>query len=269
MVPGHLAWSPVLIARAIVAAVALVWGCGSDQRSPGAPSPSPAPSALKHVLVVTHTAGFRHSSIAIGESTMASLAAQSGRFDVVNARTEDDVRRLVTAEGLMPFDAVAFLNTTGDLGIPNVAVFLEWLRAGHGFFGAHSASDTYHNEAGYLDMLGGEFNRHGDQTTVDLRVENSSHASVSHLGSTFRILDEIYKFSGNDRGQVNVLLSLDRHPNDGLPEQGQAGDLLLAWFKPYGNGRVFYTALGHREEVWQDARYRQHVRGGLEWVLGF
>ena len=44
-------------------------------------------------------------------------------------------------------------------------------------------------------------------------------------------------------------------------------DLLMAWRKEYGRGRVFYTSLGHREEVWQDARFRQHLLGGLRWAL--
>ena len=29
----------------------------------------------------------------------------------------------------------------------------------------------------------------------------------------------------------------------------------LAWTRSYGQGRVFYTALGHEASVWQDARY--------------
>ena len=69
-------------------------------------------------------------------------------------------------------------------------------------------------------------------------------------------------------GAVMMLLSLDRHPMDGLPEQGQPADLPLAWAKPYGGGRVFYTALGHRDDVWRNAMFRQHVLGGLLWVLG-
>ena len=64
-----------------------------------------------------------------------------------------------------------------------------------------------------------------------------------------------------------MLLSLVRHPADGLPEAGQPADLPLAWAKNYGQGRVFYTALGHREEVWENSLYQQHVLGGIRWVL--
>jgi type 1 glutamine amidotransferase len=71
-----------------------------------------------------------------------------------------------------------------------------------------------------------------------------------------------------NRGRVTMLLSLDRYPDDGTPESGQPADLPLAWAKSYGQGRVFYTALGHREDVWQSSLYQQHILGGIRWVLG-
>jgi type 1 glutamine amidotransferase len=65
-----------------------------------------------------------------------------------------------------------------------------------------------------------------------------------------------------------MILSLDRQPSDGMPEQGQPADLPLAWAKAHGQGRVFYTALGHRDDVWRNQTYQQHVLGGILWSLG-
>jgi uncharacterized protein len=45
-------------------------------------------------------------------------------------------------------------------------------------------------------------------------------------------------------------------------------DYALAWVKEYGKGKVFYTALGHRPEVWKDARFQKHMLGGLRYVMG-
>jgi type 1 glutamine amidotransferase len=45
-------------------------------------------------------------------------------------------------------------------------------------------------------------------------------------------------------------------------------DYAIAWTNQYGQGRVFYTALGHREEVWNDPRFQQHVIGGLRYLFG-
>jgi type 1 glutamine amidotransferase len=248
--------------------LSLAAACSSRPSSESTPAAPTAPTtASPTVLVVTHTTGFRHSSIPLAETTIETLGRSSGLFVVSFARTEEDVRRTLTRSGLASIDAVVFANTTGNLGIPDVGVFLDWIAAGHGFAGMHSASDTYHDEPRYLAMLGNEFLTHGNQSTVDAVVENGDHPAASPLGSRFRVFDEIYKFTRANRGEVTMLLSLDRHPPDGLPEAGRSGDLPLAWAKPHGQGRVFYTALGQREDVWESSLYQQHVLGGLRWVL--
>jgi type 1 glutamine amidotransferase len=258
----------VAIRTALVGALLLA-ACSSDPRTSSSTvstSPTSAGPASK-VLVVTHTAGFRHSSIPTAETTIERLGRTSGLFTVSFCRTGDDVRRELSPAALASLDAVVFANTTGNLGIPDIGAFLAWIAAGHGFAGMHSASDTYHDETPYLEMLGNEFRTHGDQATVDAFVENMDHPAVSSLGSRVRIFDEIYKFTRANRGSVTMLLSLDRHPADGLPEAGQPADLPLAWAKPHGQGRVFYTALGHREDVWENPLYQQHVLGGIRWIL--
>jgi uncharacterized protein len=241
---------------------------------PGAPTtatataPAPAiPAPTRRVLVVTHTTGFRHPSITTAESVLSRLGVESGLFSTLFCRDQADVSRLLTPAGLAPIDAVFFANTSGDLGIADLPAFLSWIADGHAFLGAHSASDTYHESAAYLEMLGGEFETHGDLSTVDIRVEDMAHPAGMGLASPLRVFDEIYEFRSNPRPRVNVLFSLDRHPNDGHQEAGQPGDFPLAWSRAYGRGRVFYTALGHREEVWNDLRFQQHLLGALRWAL--
>jgi type 1 glutamine amidotransferase len=255
-----------LVRHGSVLAVGLVmWSC-SDSGPGGPASPTPV-SPARRVLVVTHTEGFRHSSIPVAESTISALGQRTGLFAATFCRTADDVSRMLTRSALADVDAIVFANTTGSLPIPDLAAVLEWIQDGHGFAGMHSASDTYHDSPAYLEMLGNEFLTHGDQATVDAIVENSSHPASSPLGQRFRVFDEIYKFTTSNRGSVTMLLSLDRHPADGLPEAGRPGDLPLAWAKSFGRGRVFYTALGHREDVWQNDLYQQHILGGIRWVL--
>ncbi len=244
----------------------LLAACGSD--TPAGPSGPQPPAARARLLVVTHTAEFRHSSIPVAEATLAAIGQESGLFDTTYARSADDVRRLLSADGLAGADAVFFANTTGNLGIPDMAAFLAWLGAGRAFLGAHSASDTYHDDPRYLDMLGNEFDTHGEQAEVDLVVDDASHPATAGLGARWRIRDEIYRFRTPNRGRVSMLLSLDRFPADGLARAGEPGDLPIAWYKAYGSGRVFYTALGHREDVWQDPRFRQHLTGALRWAVG-
>jgi type 1 glutamine amidotransferase len=219
------------------------------------------------LLVVTHTAGFRHGSIPVAEATLRDIGAASGLYETEFCRTLDDVQRMLTKDALARFDAVFFANTTGSLGIPDLDAFLAWIAEGGAFLGAHSASDTYHESAAYLTMLGGEFQTHGAIVETEVVVDDASHPAVAHLAPRFRITDELYRFSRNSRANLRVLLSLDRNPNDGVGAAGQPADLPMAWHRMHGQGRVFYTAFGHRDEVWQDARFREHLRQAIRWVM--
>jgi type 1 glutamine amidotransferase len=254
------------------AAAVLAVACSNSPESMATAAVSPSPGeqqtpAPSTVLVITHTTGFRHDSIATAESTIAAIGARSN-FNVRYCRDAADVTRLLTADALKQVHAVFFANTTGDLGFPDLDGFFAWVRAGGGVLGVHSASDTYHNEPRYIDMLGAEFRTHGNQASVDIVVEKQNHPATSGLGSRVQFFDEIYHFTSNNRGRVDTLLALDRAPADGLPGENQPADMPISWAKTYGTGRVFYTALGHRNEVWQDPRFQSHVLGAIRWVLG-
>jgi len=127
-------------------------------------------------------------------------------------------------------------------------------------------------------MLGCEFLSHGAQASVDCINEDKKHPASSHLPQTWTVYDEIYIMKNFDRAKVHGLLSLDKEPNKKTP-----GDFPIAYAKDFGKGRVFYTSLGHREDIWDDetpsnfkrqnspdiARaYQKHVLGGIKWALG-
>ncbi len=230
---------------------------------------SGASRAKKRLLVVSHTAGFRHEeAIRAFEKVIAELAEQSGQFTVEHCRTAEDVKNMMSPEALQRYDGVVFSNTTGNIGIPDLPAFLEWVKSGKAVIGIHAAADTYHDEPAFIEMLGGQFLTHGAQCEVEVIVEDAKHPAMAHLAPRFRVFDEIYEFKNNDRAKLHVLGSMDRHPNDGHPQAGQPGDYLLIWCKPYGKGRVFYTGLGHRGDVIESQWYKQHILGGIRWALG-
>lgn len=255
-------------------------------------------AAPKKVLVVTTTTGFRHSSIPTAERVIAQLGEESGKFSVDYARVEpndpqfkgpdgkpdkqkvDEAIKQVLAqkmslEALKNYDAVIFANTTGDLPLPDKEGFLNWIKSGKGFVGMHAAGDTFHHFEPYLDMLGAEFKRHDAQVQVEPIVEDKECPACRHLPPDWKVFDEIYQFQKFDPTKVHGLLTLDQHPNNHTP-----GVYPISWCKQYGKGRVFYTSLGHREDVWdpnwQDRKnpkevaeaYQQHILNGIEWALG-
>jgi len=235
------------------------------------PSPSPKASAPKasaasrpaHLLVVSVTKGFHHQSIPDLERLVAGLATESGAFDVDYARTDEELAARSTPDALARYDGAVFASTTGDLPLADRDAFIAWVEAGHGLVGIHAATDTFHGFPPYLDLIGGEFEHHGPQVKVHVLVADRAHPATSALGESFDVFDEIYQFKRFDPARVHLLLAMDKHPESGAP-----GSFPLSWTREPGKGRVFYTALGHREDVIAAPWYRQHVLGGILWALG-
>jgi type 1 glutamine amidotransferase len=237
----------------------------------------------KRLLVVSTTTEFRHSAIPTLEKTIGALGEKSGTFTVdflqqpAEGTSMETALQKLSPESLKNYDGVVFASTTGNLPIPDKAGFLNWLRAGHAFIGIHSAADTFHGWPEYREMLGGEFKIHHEQVGVTGLVVDQKHPATKHLGAQWKISqEEIYLFQNYDPKNVHELIVMDKHPNDGTP-----GRYPLAWTRDYGQGRVFYTALGHREDVVDTAPnlkdrknsveisegYQKHLLGGISWAL--
>ncbi|HEY3280932.1 MAG TPA: ThuA domain-containing protein [Armatimonadota bacterium] len=225
---------------------------------------------LKHLLVVTHTAGFRHDSIPTAEKVLQDLGRTTGLWDVEYARNGDEVTQAFTASNLARFDAVVFANTTGELPITGEGkeAFTHWLEGGKGFAAMHSATDTLYQWPWYGKMIGGYFDGHPWHQLVACVVEDRKHPATKMLPPTFQITDEIYQFKDWSRNDKRVLVSIDGGSIDVSKGKREDKDYGVTWAKMMGKGRVFYTSLGHRIEVWNDPRYQDHITGGLKWVLG-
>ena len=140
---------------------------------------------------------------------------------------------------------------------------------------------TQHGFRPYIEMIGGEFDGHPWSELVTVRNEQTSNAVAAPFEARFEITDEIYQFKTFSREDKQVLLSLDKSNDsrakkktkEGVEqtffERGKRsdGDYAVSWIKPFGEGRVFYTSLGHRDEVWNQAEYQQHLLKGIQWAL--
>ena len=227
--------------------------------------PAFAAPKKKKVLALTYATGFKHSSRPLAAQTAAKLGNDTGNWEVVEVIDDKaGVDRWFVTDQLKKVDLVFFANTTGDLGFPdNGKQFFDWVKAGGAYAGVHSAADTYHGNEGYLDLQRGEFQTHGAQRTVEIFNQDPSHPACKDLPASFMIMDEIYEFKNWDRNKVHVLLSMHKHP-----QKDEQGDFPVAWTNRSGRGRMFYTSLGHREDVYENPLYLKHLTGGITWALG-
>ena len=262
--PDVAAWSRL----AVFAACLSLAACASDTATTEAASSAheSAPEPLR-VLYFTLSAGYKHEVIPESERILRELGERSGRFSVTVSQNP----ALLEAGTLVGYDVLMFY-TTGELPISaqQKADLIAFVEGGKGFVGVHSASDTFYQWPAYGRMLGGYFDKHPWHEEVTVKVEDRDHPATRHLDERFVITDEIYQFKAWSRADVNVLLSLDTASVDlNKPDVHRTDkDFALAWTRRQGEGRVFYTALGHRPEVWRDPRFQQLLVGGLLWSVG-
>jgi uncharacterized protein len=161
--------------------------------------------------------------------------------------------------------------TTGELPMSSAqkAALLNFVRSGRGFLGVHSATDTFYTWPDYLDLIGGYFNGHPWHQAVTIEVVDARDPLVAFLGNSLQVEDEIYQISDFDYRGSRVLLRLDQSSVD-LKKTGVHQRFYgwpLAWKRLYGEGRVFYTALGHEASVWQDAHYQRILTNAILWSM--
>lgn len=176
-------------------------------------------------------------------------------------------------------DGVIFANTTGDLPLPDKEGFIKWIEAGHAFMAMHSGSDTFHQFTGYLDMLQGEFAGHGAQVPADLVAGDTQHPANGGIGSTWKLAqEEMYHIKHHDRTKLRALWFMQHDPN----KVEELGYFPVSWCRMAEKGRVFYTSLGHREDLWDETdavkdrknspetskQFQAHILGGIKWALG-
>ena len=195
-------------------------------------------------------------------------------------------------EYLKGFDAVIFY-TTGNLITlgkdkepamtpEGKQALFDYVKNGGGFIGLHSASDTFHtnDESSkgadryvnhgedcdpYICLLGGEFIIHGDQQVATNKVINPAFPGFSDVGESFAFNEEWYSLK-DFRSDIHVLTVIDSPKMKG--PMYDRPPFPNTWARTEGKGRVFYTSMGHREDVWTNSIFQNIVIGAIQWTTG-
>ncbi len=227
----------------------------------GAPAPAPAPAhAAFRILVFSRTTGYRHASIPAA-ITVVEVLGSFNNFAV--DATEDPT--VFNDANLTRFAAVVFLNTTGDvLDSAQQAAFERYVRAGHGFVGVHSASDTEYDWSWYHALLGATFDSHPAIQQATVVVVDTGQQSTRALPNPWVRTDEWYNFRALPT-VVSVLARVDETTYAG----GKMGvEHPVSWQHAYDGGRAWYTAMGHTACSYSERPFLDHLLGGIEWAAG-
>ncbi len=233
----------------------------------------------KKILFFTKSSGYQHSvvkrngkDLAFAEKILIDTGKAKG-FDVVASKDGG----LFTSEKLDEFDAFVFY-TTGDLATAGTdkqppmpqggkQALLDAVNGGKGFVGIHCATDTFHGTGDeidpYIKMIGGEFVRHGQQQDSTCHLADTKFPGLPDKDIT---LHEEWYTMKHFAPDLHVILLQET--------QGMKGDAYKrpaypsTWARMHGKGRVFYTSIGHREDVWTNPIYTNLLMGGINWATG-
>jgi len=251
-------------------------------------------AAPKKILFFTKSSGYEHSVISWknGQPSFAEkILLELGQKNDWEFTFSKDGSKF-SPEYLAQFDAV-FFYTTGDLCSEGTdkqppmtpagkQALFDFVRGGKGFIGTHSATDTFHtanesqkgpdryvnhgtNADPYVGFIGGEFIIHGAQQVATNKVIDPSFPGFENVGDSFAFQEEWYSlkdFAPDD----HVLTVIDApHMKGTMYDRPPYPN---TWARMEGKGRVWFTALGHREDVWTNPTFQQILVGGIKWALG-
>ena len=140
---------------------------------------------------------------------------------------------------LEKFDGLIVYANYDTLGASQEKALLQFVRSGKGFIPLHSASFCFRNSPEVVEMIGGQFKSHKYDSfpTVILKPDHPILKGISSFVTT----DETYI---HDKISKNIEVLTERVEGN-LHEP-------YTWVRPYGEGRVFYTAYGHDENTFNN-----------------
>ena len=253
----------------------------------------PLHAAKPHrLLFFSKSSGFEHSVISwnggqpsFAEKIFLELGAKNS-WEFVFSKDGSKF----SPEYLAGFDTVIFY-TTGDLTTAGTdkqppitpagkQALFNYVKSGKGFIGLHSASDTFHtsNESqngqvrslshdtdadAYICMLGGEFITHGSQQVATNKVIDRAFPGFAEAGDSFAFNEEWYSLK-NFNPNIHALTVIDAPAMTG--DAYKRAPYPTTWAREEGKGRVFYTAMGHRDDIWTNPTYQNILVGAIQWT---
>lgn len=231
------------------------------------------PSGKRRILVFYRCEGFIHTSIPHANECIRAMAEKTKAFEADFADTYD----VFNSESLAKYDAI-LLNNTTKMQFPEPSqrdAFMDFISGGKGLIGIHAASDNFNRHPECLAIVGGTFAGHpwGAGGKWAFKLDDSEHVlNAAFDGTGFWHMDEIYQYAPSSyvgTGVLRVLVSLDMSKEavssriDDGPRQ-----VPVSWLRTAGDGRVFYTNFGHREDTYANPKMVKHMLDGIQYALG-
>lgn len=128
----------------------------------------------------------------------------------------------------------------------------NFVAAGGGLLGIHSATASFKQKPHYFEILGGRFTGHGP--VEDFTVTPVGSTSIFEAIPAFDVFDELYLHECQPGITVH------------FTTVSKAEEVPVVWTHTYGKGRVCYACPGHRTGSMKNETYQKLLHRGLDWV---
>src|SRR5687768_1231128 len=211
-------------------------------------SPDNAPRRLE-ILFLGHKNNRSHNS----ERLADILTKEYFKTGInISFTTEPDD---LNEKNLAHYDGLIVYANHDTISSSQEKALLNFVRSGKGFIPLHCASFCFRNSAEVVEMIGGQFKSH-KYDSFPAVITKPDHPVMKGI-SAFITKDETYV---HDKISKNIEVLSERV--EGAHHEP------YTWVRPYGEGRVFYTAYGHDENTFTNQGFLDLVRNGILWAVG-
>lgn len=180
-------------------------------------------------------------------------------------RVEDNLDVYLDAEYMSSLSLVVPIWTMGQISGEQEKGLLDAVMSGVGLAGWHGGTcDAFRNNTGYQWMTGGQWVAHpGNIMPYTVNISKVDHEITLGL-QDFEMVSEQY-YMHTDPG--NQVLATTTFSGQHEGAHWIAGTVMpVIWTRSWGEGRVFYSSLGHQNSDFEVYEAAETVRRGMLWA---
>jgi type 1 glutamine amidotransferase len=169
----------------------------------------------------------------------------------------------LAAGGLRELRLIVPIWTMGTIGEQPLAALLDAVAGGVGIAGFHGGmGDAFRDAPDFQWMVGGQFVSHPDGIKdYAVAIADREHPITRRLGD-FRVRSEQYYMHVDPSN--HVLATTQFEPQSAPWVAGTV--MPVAWTRRWGDGRVFYSSLGHEPADLDVPEAGELLRRGMLWA---
>ena len=182
-------------------------------------------------------------------------------------KVSDDLDSFADVEYLKSLDLIIPIITMSKITDEQLYPLLEAVASGVGLAGCHGGmADSFREAVLYQFMVGGSWISHpgGDGVKYMMNVKKNSSSPIIDGIDDFEVCTEQYYLHVDPC--VDVLMTTTYPVVTWYHSTNGQVDVPMMWTKMWGYGRVFYSALGHHNDVFDQYETHETMRRGMLWA---